>query len=535
MSLSGALAALGRGAVNSVELVEGALAAADARDAELGVFVTRFDEQALSAAREADRERGGGSDKPLLGIPIGVKDNLATVDGPTTAQSLVHDRVQVSGDATAVRRLREAGAVIVGKTTTMEFAFGTPDTSKPFPIPRNPWRSSCWAGGSSSGSGAGVAAGMMLGAVGTDTGASIRLPAALCGVSGLKPTFGVIPKDGCVPLSYSLDHVGPIARSAEDCALLLDVMAGPGVDDPSSSATLLRPPSLAVDGSLRGVRVGVDGLSRFSGALESDDLPARFGAFVDVLADAGAELVDVELPHYREVSTTLYVTVLSEALAYHLPALRAHWNDYFRSTRLGLSTGVFVTGADYVQAQRVRRAGQQAVRALFGDVDVVVTPTISRPAPPIEDAHAYLSTLYDGTSLTRHTAYWNVLGNPALTVPIGFSDGLPLGGQIIGRPFADRDVLAVGAVYQRATDWHQRVPVDTAPGGAGTAMPARPAPQPCADPDLAAGLVAMLGIVPDPVERAEIYAALDFMRRNADVLHDVAAADTVDPVLTFRS
>lgn len=534
LTISDALRLMRAGELTSVELVQRAIDAADDRDAQLGVFVTRFDDAALEAAEEADRRRNLGLDAPLLGIPIGVKDILTTAEGPTTAQSLVRDRVRVSGDATAIRRLRDAGGVVVGKTTTMEFAYGTHDEDKPFPVPRNPWRSSCWAGGSSSGSGAGVAAGMMLGAVGTDTGASIRLPAALCGVTGLKPTFGVVPRDGCVPLGYSLDHVGPMARSAADCALLLEAMAGHSPDDPSSSPTGLSPLTVPADGSLRGVRIGVDGLSRFSGSLECRDLQPCFAAFVDALEDAGADVVDVELPLYREVSTTLYITVLSEALCTHLPTIREQWGDYFRSTRVGLTTGAFVSAVDYVQAQRVRRVGVEAVRGLFQDVDFVVTPTASRPAPLVSDARAFLSTLYQGEALTRHTAYWNAVGNPALTVPIGFSDGLPLGGQIIGRPFADRDVLAVGACYQRSVDWHRRIPVETEPTSGDGAMPVAPASAAPPDPTLAAGLVEMLGIVPDPAECADVYSALHFMRRNAAVLRAVAAADSVDPLLTFR-
>jgi aspartyl-tRNA(Asn)/glutamyl-tRNA(Gln) amidotransferase subunit A len=234
-TLDQAAAALRDGSSTSVGLTERLLARSDALDPKLGAWQSRFDAAALSRAAEADAELAQGTDLgPLHGLPLAVKDIIATSEGPTTAGSLVLDPEWGAGrDAPVVARLREAGAVIVGKTTTMEFAFGAPDPAKPFPAPRTPWDPNGWAGGSSSGSGAAVGAGLALAALGSDTGGSIRVPAALCGVSGLMPTYGRVPKSGVVPLAYSLDHVGPLALSARDCALLLGALAGPDPTDPS--------------------------------------------------------------------------------------------------------------------------------------------------------------------------------------------------------------------------------------------------------------------------------------------------------------
>src|SRR5439155_8221099 len=225
----------------------------------LGSFLARFPETALERAEQADKELAAGVDLgPLHGVPLGVKDILAASEGPTTAQSLVLDPAWAAGkDAPVVRRLRASGAVIVGKASTMEFAIGHPEESKPFPIPRNPWDPARWPGGSSSGTGSGVAAGFFLAGLGTDTGGSIRIPSAFCGVSGLMPTFGRVPKSGCAPLGYSLDHVGPLARSAWDCAAMLQSLAGFDESDPDSADRPVPDYLSALRTDLRGVRVGV--------------------------------------------------------------------------------------------------------------------------------------------------------------------------------------------------------------------------------------------------------------------------------------
>ncbi len=454
LTVEAAATALRNGTLSSVELTRAVLTRADGIDPELGCFLTRFDDTALAAADAADVALAAGDDRgPLHGIPIGVKDILAAVEGDTTAQSLVLDRAWGAGqDAPVVHRLREAGAVIVGKTTTMEFAVGIPDVTKPFPVPRNPWRMDCWAGGSSSGAGNGVAAGLFLAGIGTDTGGSIRIPAAYCGVTGLMPTFSLVPKSGCVPLGFSLDHIGPLARSAWDCAAVLSAIAGHDPTDPYSADRPRLDYTTAATAPVTGLRVGVARADQFP----PDTDPAiveRFDAAVAVLADLGADLVDVRIPLYHEVAAASLVTMAAEACAYHRNDLATRWGDYFAATRRMVSWGVMVSGADYVQAQRVRRVGQRALAELLDDVDVVVAPTATTTAPTLDLMGA------DGESLWRiNTPYWDAVGNPVLAVPIGFVDGLPLSMQIAGAPFAEATILRLGFAYQQATDWHLRVP-----------------------------------------------------------------------------
>ncbi|MBF0688394.1 MAG: amidase [Cellulomonas sp.] len=449
-TLTEAAAAVRDGDLTAGELVESAIAAADRHDTALGVYMSRFDDQARAAAAAADDLRASGAPvPPMLGVPLGIKDIIVTTEGPTTGQSLVHDTTWQAGtDAVVVQRLRAAGGIMTGKTTTMEFATGVPDLTKPLPVPRNPWHADHWTGGSSSGTGNGVVVGAFLGGLGTDTGGSIRLPAAYCGISGLKATYGRVPKSGCIPLGYSLDHIGPMARSAADCALMLEALAGHDPSDLTSATAPVSPYTAALTGDLTGLRIGVDTLHR----VMPDRDPEVDRLLQDALAaleELGATLVPIELPLWDEVMAAMRITSRSEALAYHLPDLRARWSDYFDSTRQGVASGAFVTGADYVQAQRLRQHVRGLVADLFRDVDVVVTPTTSTPAPRIDE-------LAGGRWNFRstHTGYWNAVGNPALAAPMGFLGGLPMSVQVVGRPFDEATVLRVGDAYQRVTAWH---------------------------------------------------------------------------------
>ncbi|GAA2073055.1 Asp-tRNA(Asn)/Glu-tRNA(Gln) amidotransferase subunit GatA [Streptomyces albiaxialis] len=458
-TVADAARALRAGTVSSVALTEAALAAADALDARLGVHLARFDARALAAARRADRELATGRDRgPLHGIPLGVKDVLATAEGRTTAQSLVPTGAAVD-DAVAVARLRAAGAVITGKTTTMEYGCGMPDPAKPFPVPRNPWNPDRWTGGSSSGTAAGIAAGMFLAGLGSDTAGSIRMPAAFCGVTGLVPTYGLVPRTGCVPLAYSFDRVGPLARTAHDCGLLLDVLAGPDAGDPESAYVRTPPPDTGPPAGLEGLRVGV---VREGHAPEGAD-PAVAGAFdaaVRVLEDLGARTRAVVLPYLTEMITATLVITTSEGLAHHRAGLARRWDDFAAGTRGLLAHGALFSGADYVQAQRARRTAREALRALFRTVDVLVTPTASLGAPRLEElttpeGHQDNEALFSKV----HTPYWNAVGLPVLALPMGLTgEGLPLSLQIAGPPSEDRTVLRVGEAYQGRTSWHRRTP-----------------------------------------------------------------------------
>lgn len=459
LTIADAAKALRSGAVTAADLVEEAIAAADADDERIGVFLARFVDLARARAARADEKIAAGEPlSPLDGIPVGIKDVLACSHGPTTAQSLVLDQQWAAsiGSCTVVQRLEAAGAIVTGKTTTLEFSFGTPDPEKPFPVPRTPWDTDRWAGGSSSGSASGLASGMFLGAIGTDTGGSIRLPAAFNGITGLMPTFGRVPKSGVVPLSYTLDSVGPMARSAADCALMLSVIAGADEADPYSSTAPIPDYVEALTGDLSGVTVGVDNFDRYAWQGIDPNQPDLFAAAVSVLKDAGATIVPVELPMYLELTAITLLVLLAEGHAYHRQTLRNRWEDYGRGLRVALAAGAAVSGADYVQAQRVRRVAREQIADLFAEVDLIVTPTAHLGAPRI-DAIDHLNML----SLPRsiHTGYWNPLGNPTLAVPIGLSnENTPLSMSISGRPFAEADVLRAGDAYQRRTSHHLLIP-----------------------------------------------------------------------------
>ena len=428
--------------LSSVELTAACLGQADRLDARLGTYLTRFDEQALAAAARADAELATGIDRgPLHGIPVAVKDVVATAEGPTTAQSLAPlPGWERPWDAPVVGRLRRAGAVITGKTTTAEFALGFPDPDKPFPTPRNPWALDAWAGGSSSGTANGIVAGMFLAGIGSDTGGSIRMPAAFCGITGLLPTQGRVPMTGTVPLSPSLDRLGPLARTAADCATVLDALTDRRPDPP---------PPVTLDG----VRVGVLREGQFPDGCDVGAGPC-FDDAVAVLAGLGARVAEVTVRRYDQVVAATVLTMVTEGLAVHRANLAAHWDDYFASTRESLAYGAFVTGADYVAAQEARRKGCEALAAVFDEVDVVVSPATTIGAPTFERvAEVGAFAALQGVNLT----YWNGVGNPAVAVPMGFTgDGLPLGLHVAGRLFDEAMVVQVAHAFQAVTDWHTR-------------------------------------------------------------------------------
>ncbi|OHV51146.1 amidase, partial [Pseudofrankia sp. BMG5.36] len=306
-------------------------------------------------------------------------------------------------------------------------------------------------GGSSSGTGNGVAAGMFLGGLGTDTGGSIRWPAALCGISGMKQTFGRVPKSGCTPLGNSLDHIGPMARSAYDCALLLQVLAGFDSSDPCTVDVPVPDYAAGITGSLAGVRIGLDLLEN-TAPYRDPVLSDRMRAAADVLVAAGAQIVPITVPLYQELTDACQRTMMAEALAYQRGDLAERWADYGRTTRLTLAQGAFISGADYVQMQRLRRVGQRRMAELFTEVDLVLTPSTSSGALKLDDL--------DFDKIIGHvmTPVWNATGHPAMCIPIGFgSEETPLSMQLTGRPFEETAVFNAGHAYQLATDWHLRV------------------------------------------------------------------------------
>jgi aspartyl-tRNA(Asn)/glutamyl-tRNA(Gln) amidotransferase subunit A len=457
------------GTLTSEGLVRHALERADELD-YLGAYISRFDEQALAAAARADAELAAGTDRgPLHGIPVAVKDVIAAQEGPTTAQSRAVDPSWGRGrDAPVVARLRTAGAVIIGKATTMEYALGFPDPTDPYPLPRNPWDTNRWAGGSSSGCANGVAAGLFSAGIGTDTGGSIRVPSAFCGTTGLMPTFGLVPAVGCLPLSYSLDRIGPIARTARDCAAVLNAVREPGPGGNDRADRRGAKSGVVARGSLTGLVIGAVEVCKPDTV--HPEVIRCMEAALATLAGLGATITEVELPYYDEMQAVDWLTLVSEAAAYHHDRLLARGSDYSRTTREMISEGLTVRASDYVQAQRVRQVVRRQLDTLFTSVDIVAMPTACGPAPT-------LRKLFDAASADilagLNTSYWNPAGNPVLALPMGFtSDHLPLSLQLAAGPFGDDLLLAVGALYQDASAWHTLVPAISPPQDMRTDIPA---------------------------------------------------------------
>ena len=462
-SITEAARALRSGEVTCIQLVHQALDTSEALDGTLGMFLAVFRDQALEAASAVDDRLAAGDDPgPLAGIPLGVKDMVCTKEGRTTAQSLVlaPEWSRAQSDAPVVENLRAAGAIITGKLTLSEFATGMPDHGKPFPVPRNPWNTLHWTGGSSSGCANSVSVGAVLGAVGSDTAGSVRTPAANCGITGFIPTHGRVSLAGCVPLGYSMDRLGPMARSAEDCARLLNSMVGHEFSRTSSVDLHSENFLDALTGDLNGLTIAVDDLERTAQTPSDPALSSSFEQAVETLRRCGARVIGAELPHFEEISLVTIMMLLSEGLAYHLPDLQQRWKDYGRSTRLKLATGTFYSAADYVQAQRVRRTAQKALGGLFAQADLVVTPTTGYPAPKLAELEELNRGRLNASMDARmYTGYWNFMGNPALSVPMGFSaEALPLGLHIAGRPMEDGTVLRAADAYQLASSWHTRRP-----------------------------------------------------------------------------
>jgi aspartyl-tRNA(Asn)/glutamyl-tRNA(Gln) amidotransferase subunit A len=456
LTITDAADALRNGSITSLDLTSTMLERIERMNGPLGAFVTVMAESALDAAAQADKAFGDGIDAgPLQGIPLAIKDIISTKDAPTTANSRVLDPDWGKGvDAPVTARLRAAGSVLVGKATTSEFATGMPDDTKGFPIPHNPWNVLHTAAGSSSGTGIAVAAGLALGGLGTDTGGSVRGPAAVNGHTGLKVTFGRVPKSGVVPLAYTLDSVGPMARSAADCALLLQVMAGYDATDRFSSKAEVPDYTAMLTGDVTGLKIGLPMPYFFDSPDLQDEVRAAVLAAVDELAGRGAIVSQVVVPYAAEAKNANQITLVAEAYAYHRNNLVSRWTDYGRFTRPNIGRGALYTGADYVQAQRLRTVFREGVAAVMSDVDVLIVPSMTTPAQRSDDMD--ISKRLTQSSFTGH---WNLAGLPAVAVPCGFSEsGLPLSFQVVGKPFAEGTVLKVADAYQRVTDHHLQVP-----------------------------------------------------------------------------
>jgi aspartyl-tRNA(Asn)/glutamyl-tRNA(Gln) amidotransferase subunit A len=442
--------------LSSVELTRAYLDRIERLNGTLHAYVRVLHDAALAEARKADDEIAAGRYRgPLHGIPIGLKDIYDTAGVPTEGGSkLCLGRVPAC-DATTTALLKGAGAVLLGKLTTWEFAIGGTAFDTPFPPARNPWNIEHDPAGSSSGSGAAVAAGLCAAAMGSDTGGSIRWPAAWCGLAGLKPTYGRVSRAGIMPLSFSLDHAGPLTWTVEDAAIVLQAIAGPDPRDPASADRPV-PDYRAVLGApeLKGIRLGVARSMFERDSIASDEMREAFDRSVEVLRDLGATIGEIDLPPLALYTAAAFLIARGEGFAIHEKSLRERPQDYGALARDRLTIGAYIRASDMVQAMRRRRILVDATAAAMADVDAILLPTAPDPAPKLAQLEPYF-----GTERPPYMRPFNLTGQPALSVCNGFdSKGLPLSLQIVGRHFDEATVLRIGHAYERATTWRERRP-----------------------------------------------------------------------------
>ena len=447
VTIKEAAAALRDGSLTAAALTEAVLARIEATEPRINAYITVTADVAREQAVKADDELRAGLDRgPLHGIPIALKDIIDTAGIPTTAGSdFLRERVP-EADAFVVQKLYEAGAVLVGKLNLHEFAMSTTSINPHYGPVGNPWDPARVAGGSSGGSAAAVAAGSALATLGSDTGGSIRLPAALCGVVGLKATYGRVGRSGVVALSWSLDHVGPLTRTVEDAALMLNAIAGFDQDDVGSADEPVEDFTRELGHGVDGLRIGIARELFWSRC--DPEVEAVCEAAVEVLRGLGATVHDVDLPLLHGARRTPILAV--EVAAYHSTWLRDHAERYGDDARSLLEAGALIPGTAYVQAQRLRTRLIEETRALFEEIDVLVSPTSPIVAPTIEAGDPKFR-------LARYIMDFNMTAIPSVSIPCGFTgSGLPVSLMLGGRHFGEAALLRAAHAYEQATDWHTR-------------------------------------------------------------------------------
>jgi aspartyl-tRNA(Asn)/glutamyl-tRNA(Gln) amidotransferase subunit A len=441
--------------LSPVEVTKALIARIAAHDGKLHSFLRLTEEAALAEAAAAERELMAGTRRgPLHGIPYALKDIIETAGILTTGHSKLREDHVPSADAELVTRLKAAGGIMMGKLATWEFALGGPSFDLPWPPARNPWNPDYLPGGSSSGAGAAVAAGFVPGAVGTDTGGSVRGPAAFCGLAGLKPTYGRVSRRGVFPNTFSMDHCGPLTRSAEDIALFLRVIAGFDPLDPGSEDVPVPDYPAGLGGGVRGLRLGlVEDWYRDAGT--HPDVAPAIEAAVAVLRDGGAIVEPVRLSSLRDYTDCKTTISTVELYAIHEHDLKTRPQDFGRILRNRVLPGALIRGEDYLEALRWRTALAREQALALRNIDAFITAgalnVADRADPNLPDRLV---------SVPSTTMPFSVGGLPALAIPCGFSnaEGLPLSLQIAAGPFAEGLVLRIAHAYQEATDWHRRHP-----------------------------------------------------------------------------
>ena len=460
-SIAEAAKLISSGEISPVDLVGAHLARIAQTDGRLNSFVTLLRDEAVAAAADAEKAiRSGNYLGPLHGIPIGLKDLYDTKGVRTAVGSrILRDRVP-DGDAAVTERFKEAGAILVGKLQMHEFALGATSENPHDGPAHNPWDTDRMTGGSSGGSGSAVAAGQVMGALGSDTGGSIRIPAALCGIVGLKPTFGRVSRRGVYPLSWSLDTAGPMTRTVRDAALILNAIAGYDSRDPSSANVPAEDFTASLDRGIRGMRIGVP--QEFFYDVIDPEVKEAVSRAALVFEELGASVDEVSIPvleHSLPISNTILIT---EAAEVHIDHLRERPDELGDDVRARFMLGAMAPARNYIKAQRARVAYNRSMADTMARYDALLAPTMAIGAPRLGERTVSVGDRQESALalLSRLTRPFNIIGAPTVSVPCGFtSSGMPMGIQIAGRAFDEATVLRVANAYEQATDWHKQRPV----------------------------------------------------------------------------
>ncbi len=460
LTLAEAAAAVRYGRCSSVELLDALVARANAVQPKINAFLRIDAALAREQARSADAELAAGRRRgPLHGVPLAHKDMYYRAGVPSSCGSRIKGERPEWVTATALKRLDAAGAIQFGVLNMAEFAFGPTGHNLHWGDCRNPWDTERITGGSSSGSAASVAARAGFAALGSDTGASVRLPAALCGISGLKVTYGRISRAGAMPLSFSMDTVGPLARTAEDCAIMLAALAGPDAADPTASSAAVPDYLAEIARPVQGLRVGV-ALNYFTDDID-EDIGQVLTDSIKMLESLGCKIVPVTLPDMAAADVAGAHLIAAEAASLHGNWLRERPEDYSPQVRARLERGLALPAARYIDALRLRGPALAALtEAVFARVDVLHAPCLPVATPTRAETDVGGSASMDKTlgQLTKFMRPFNYLGLPSLALPCGFARRMPVGMQLVGRPFAEALILRLGHAFQRMTDWHAKAP-----------------------------------------------------------------------------
>ena len=448
------------GQISPVEIIEAHLERIELTEPVLNSFITLTAEQAINAAHKAESEITSGNYKgPLHGIPVGLKDLFNTGGIKTTSGSRIFDNFIPDRDCTVAARFNNAGAILLGKLNMHQFAYGPTGENPDYGHMHNPWNPDHYAGGSSGGSGSATAAGQCTVTMGSDTGGSVRIPASLCGIVGLKPTYGLLSRHGLTPLAWSMDHPGPMVRTVEDAAIVLNAISGA---DHNDKTTYDHPESnytTALIENINGLKIGV--VKEFFDDLIHPEVDHTVREALKKLEELGAQLIEISFPMYSESQAISSTILMSEAAAYHRELVLNQGDQLYEPVRLRLQSGLLISAADYIRAQQARTMFNQEASKLLQDVDLLVGPTEPVPAPPLlsPDVTIQGKTIGITPALTQYTRPYNITGFPAISIPCGFSeDGLPIGLQLAGKPFDEITLLRAAYTYEQSTTWHKARP-----------------------------------------------------------------------------